>query len=156
MKKQFLILALMALSGSALAQDAMKGTMLAPDTLAWKDNPSLPKGTQIAVLLGDPAKAGDSVVVRVKLPPNYKIPPHTHPYAEVVTVMSGSINFSMGEKFDATKGATMKAGTFNVVPPKHAHYAWTGNESVILQVQFTGPAVIDYINPADDPRKTAR
>jgi hypothetical protein len=26
-------------------------------------------------------------------------------------------------------------------------------EEAILQVQFTGPGGIDYINPADDPRK---
>jgi hypothetical protein len=40
-------------------------------------------------------------------------------------------------------------------PAKHAHYAWTGNEEGVLQVQFTGPGGIDYINPADDPRKQA-
>src|SRR5262249_3468968 len=37
-------------------------------------------------------------------------------------------------------------------PAKHAHYAWTGNEEGILQVQFVGPGGIDYVNPADDPR----
>jgi hypothetical protein len=26
-------------------------------------------------------------------------------------------------------------------------------EESVLQVQFTGPGGIDYINPADDPRK---
>jgi hypothetical protein len=40
-----------------------------------------------------------------------------------------------------------------VYPAKHAHYAWTGKEEAILQVQFTGPGGIDYINLADDPRK---
>ena len=30
---------------------------------------------------------------------------------------------------------------------------WTGDEQAILQVQFIGPGGIDYINPADDPRK---
>jgi len=33
------------------------------------------------------------------------------------------------------------------------NFGWTGNEGAILHVQFTGPAGIDYINPADDPRK---
>jgi hypothetical protein len=45
------------------------------------------------------------------------------------------------------------SGTLNTVPAKDAHFAWTGNEGAIVQVQFTGPAGIDYINPADDPRK---
>jgi hypothetical protein len=40
-----------------------------------------------------------------------------------------------------------------VYPAKQAHYAWTGNEGAILQVQFTSPGGIDYINAADDPRK---
>jgi hypothetical protein len=30
---------------------------------------------------------------------------------------------------------------------------WTGSEGAILQVQFIGPGGIDYVNPADDPRK---
>jgi hypothetical protein len=47
----------------------------------------------------------------------------------------------------------LKPGSLWVYPAKHAHYAWTGTEEAILQVQFTGPGGIDYINPADDPRK---
>jgi len=92
------------------------------------------------------------VVSRTKLPANYQIPPHTHPYAEVVTVLSGSVGFGMGEKLEKT-GEMATAGTLNVVPAKHAHFTWTGNEGAILQVQYTGPGAIDYINPADDPRK---
>jgi hypothetical protein len=103
-------------------------------------------------LIGDPTKA-EVVVSRTKLPANYQIPPHTHPYAEVVTVLSGSVGFGMGEKFEKT-GEMATPGTLNVVPIKHAHFTWTGNEGAILQVQYTGPTGIDYINPADDPRKT--
>jgi hypothetical protein len=47
----------------------------------------------------------------------------------------------------------LKVGSLWVYPARHAHYAWTGNEEAILQVQFTSPGGIDYINPADDPRK---
>jgi hypothetical protein len=56
------------------------------------------------------------------------------------------------EKFD-NKGALLKPGTFLANPAKHAHYAWTGNDEAIVQVQFIGPRGIDYINPVDDPRK---
>src|SRR5207244_8474901 len=31
------------------------------------------------------------VVLRIKFPPNFQMPPHTHPYSEVVTVISGNI-----------------------------------------------------------------
>jgi quercetin dioxygenase-like cupin family protein len=152
MKKLLVFVAMTALAGSALAQDAMKETRVKPDELTWKDNPALPKGAQTAVLLGDPTKVGEVVVVRVKLPANYAVPPHTHPYAETVTLISGSVGIGMGEKFEKTNEMA-KPGTFYAQPAKHAHFVWTGNEEATLQVQYIGPAGIDYINPADDPRK---
>src|SRR5207247_10940490 len=90
MRKLLFSAAVIALAGSAWAQDAMKQTVVAPDAVTWKDNPVIPKGGQVAVLVGDPTKAGEVVVQRVKLPANYQVPPHTHPYAETVTVISGS------------------------------------------------------------------
>jgi len=152
MKKFLVAAALIAFASSAMAQDAMKVTKVTPDTLTWKDNPAFPKGIQIANLVGDPTKAGEVVVLRIKFPANSQIPPHTHPYAEVDTLISGTIGTSEGEKLEK-KGEMLKAGSLWVYPAKHAHYAWTGNEPAIIQVQFTSPGAIDYINPADDPRK---
>ena len=76
----------------------------------------------------------------MKLPANYQVPPHTHPYAETITVISGSVGFGTGEKFNATKGEMLKAGAFYAQPAKHPHFVWTGNEEAIIQVQFIGPA----------------
>lgn len=151
MKKILIAMGLIALSASALAQDGV--TMVKPDALTWRDSPALPKGGQVAILVGNPTKAGSVVVQRTKLPSNYTVPPHTHPYAETVTVISGSLGFGMGETFDTTKGEMVKAGALQAMPAKHAHYLWTGNEEAIIQVQFVGPAAIDYVNAADDPRK---
>jgi len=151
MKQLLIFAALIAFAVSASAEDIMKVTLVKPDALTWKDNPNIPKGAQVAVLVGDPTKA-EVIVQRVKLPANYKVPPHTHPYAETVTVISGSVGLGMGEKFDA-KGEMVKAGALFAQPAKHAHYVWTGKEGAILQVQFVGPGGIDYINAADDPRK---
>jgi quercetin dioxygenase-like cupin family protein len=80
------------------------------------------------------------------------MPPHTHPYSEVVTIISGNVGTSHGEKFEK-KGELLKPGSLWVYPARHAHYAWTGDEEGILQVQFVGPGGIDYVSPADDPRK---
>ena len=77
MKKLLLLGALIASVGPALAQDAMKATVVTPEALVWKDNPAIPKGGQVAILVGDPTKAGEVVVQRVKSPPNYQVPPHT-------------------------------------------------------------------------------
>src|SRR5438876_1178166 len=133
MKKLLIFAALIGLAGSALAEDTMKSIVVKPDGLTWKDNPALSKGAQVAVILGDPTKSGEVVVQRVKFPPNFQIMPHTHPYSEVVTVISGSVGVGMGEKFEK-KGEMLKAGSLWMHPAKHAHYGWTGNEGAIIQV----------------------
>jgi quercetin dioxygenase-like cupin family protein len=116
-----------AFSLPAIAQDTpMRVT---PDALTWKENSAFPKGVQIATLVGDPTKAGDVVVLRIKFPPNFQMPPHTHPYSEVVTIISGNIGTSHGEKFEK-KGELLKPGSLWVYPAKHAHFAWTGNEAM--------------------------
>ena len=149
MKRLLLATALTAMTCAALAQD---DKVIAPDKLTWAPNPALPKGGQIAILTGDPAKTGDTVVQRVLFPANYEIPPHTHPYSETVTVISGELGFGMGEKLNKT-GPMLGVGAFLSNPAKHAHYVWTGGQPAIVQVQFIAPGGIDYINPADDPRK---
>jgi quercetin dioxygenase-like cupin family protein len=149
MKMLLISAALIALAGAALAQDAMK--VVKPDGLTWRDHPVF-KGAQTVILLGDPTKA-ETIVQRVKFPPNYRVPPHTHPYAEVVTVLSGTFGNAMGEKFDTEQGEILKPGSVFALPAKHPHYVWTTNEETIVQIQFTGPGGIDFINPADDPRK---
>jgi quercetin dioxygenase-like cupin family protein len=149
MKKLFVAAALIAFASSAMAQDAMK--VVKPDGLTWKEHPIF-KGAQTAILIGDPTKA-ETIVQRVKFPPNYKVAPHTHPYAEVVTVMSGNFGSAMGEKFDSSKGEILKPGSVFALPEKHVHYVWTTNEETVVQIVFTGPGGIDFIDPADDPRK---
>ena len=150
MKKLLVAAAVIAFASSAMAQEKLM--RVTPDALTWNESPAFPKGVQIATLVGDPAKAGEVVVLRVKFPANFQMPPHTHPYSEVVTVISGTLGSAHGEKFEK-KGEMFKPGSLWVYPERHAHYAWTGNEEAIVQVQFTGPGGIDYINPADDPRK---
>ena len=71
---------------AAMAQDAMK--VVTADELVWKEHPVF-KGAQIVILVGDPTKA-ETIVQRVKFPPHFTVPPHTHPYSEVVTVLSGT------------------------------------------------------------------
>jgi quercetin dioxygenase-like cupin family protein len=123
-----------------------------PETVQWKDETILPKGAKSALLVGDPTKAG-VFIVWLKFPPNYPIPPHTHPYAEVVTVLSGKLGNGMGEVFDTSKGEILKAGSSFVLPTGHTHYVWTTDEETIVELIATGPWDITYTNPKDDPRK---
>src|SRR6266567_1290382 len=131
MKKLLIVATLLGLAGLVGAQEIMKVTLAKPDALEWKENPNVPKGAHVAVLLGDPTKAGEVIVQRVKLPANYHVPPHTHPYAETITVISGSVGFGTGEKFEK-KGELAKAGALFANPAKHAHYVWTGDEAAIV------------------------
>jgi quercetin dioxygenase-like cupin family protein len=122
-----------------------------PNSLKWQDGPpSLPPGAKIAVLEGDPTKPGP-FVFRVKVPDGYKIPPHTHPKPERVTVVSGTFNLGMGDKFDATKTEALLAGTYGTWPAGMKHFVWTKGETVV-QFHGEGPWTIEYLNPADDPR----
>ncbi len=123
-----------------------------PDGLKWQDGPpSLPHGAKFAILEGDPAKPGP-FVFRVKVPDGYRIPPHTHPKPERVTVISGTFNLGMGDKFDATKLEAMPVGTYGTWPAGMKHFVSVKGETVV-QFHGDGPWVIEYVNPPDDPRK---
>ena len=79
-------------------------------------------------------KAGETVVQRIMFPPSFQMPPHTHPFFEVVTVISGHIGTSSGEAGEK-KGNLLEPGSMWMYRAKHVHYAWTGSEEAILQVQ---------------------
>jgi len=142
--------AIISLAGSAVAQEMKSVPADAP--LKWVDSTALPKGAQGVILVGDPSKTGEIVVVRTKFPPNYLAPPHTHPFTETITVLSGEVGFGMDEKVTKT-GEMAKPGAFMLNPAGHAHYVWTGDKEAIIQVQYTGPGGMTYVNPEDDPRK---
>ena len=141
---------LTALSISYFDHD--KGIELFPiDKIEWKSGPpSLPKGAQIAVLEGDPTKEGP-FVFRVKAPDGYRIPVHTHPKTERVTVISGTFNIGMGDKFDQKATQAMPAGTYGFWEAGMKHFVWTKGETVV-QFHGMGPWTINYVNPDDDPR----
>ena len=126
-----------------------------PADLKWADAPpSLPSGAKMAVLEGDPGKKG-LFTVRLQAPAGYKVPPHTHPTAERVTVISGALHLGMGDKFDETAGQELVAGSFAVMPAGMKHFAWSPDETVI-QISAMGPFAIKYVNPADDPRNAKK
>ena len=147
----FLAIGLLALPTAALAAD--DHAVVAPDQVKWSAAPpAFPKGAQLAVVSGDPAKEG-LYVIRLKVPAGYKVPPHTHPNDENVTVPSGTFNIGMGGTVDETKGTALKAGGFAKAAKGMQHYAWFTEDSVI-QLHGLGPSGITYVNPADDPRKS--
>jgi len=122
-----------------------------PADLKWEDVPSLPKGAKIAVIEG-PMSEAVPFTIRLKLPANYKIPPHSHPAIERVTVLSGTFNMGMGDKFDQKKTVAVGPGAMMIMQPKTNHFGWTKGEAVV-QLNGNGPWGVTYVNPDDDPRK---
>lgn len=145
----------------ALAVFAYAGTVgvpvarhiaLAPDEITFKPGPaSLPAGSQIAILEGNPASPGP-FTFRLKFPSGYTIAPHWHPVPEHITVISGTFNLGTGDVFDKARSKALPAGSFVVVQPGMHHFAWADGETVV-QVHSVGPTAVNYVNPADDPRK---
>lgn len=139
---------------SASAQPASRGThsLMTPAQIKWGPAPSsLPPGAQAAVLYGDPGKEG-MFVLRLRLPAGYKIPPHTHPKPEIVTVVSGAFHVGMGTKADPANARRLPPGSFFAFDPGMAHFAHV-REATVVQLSSTGPWGITYVNKADDPRR---
>ena len=124
-----------------------------PGDIKWGDAPpDLPKGAKIAVLHGDPAKA-DLFTVRLRMPGGYKIPPHWHTKDEQLTILSGTFILHMGDTM-TSPSQTLEAGAYHFLPGKMHHAAEVKGETVV-QLDGMGPFDIHYINPADNPNKSA-
>ena len=121
-----------------------------PSDITWKP---LRPGAEIAVVSGDPDKAGSPFVMRMRYQGVVRVPPHWHPTDEHITVLSGTFMMGMGEKFDESTATELTAGAYAHVPAKMAHYAWSKGDTVV-QVHGIGPFAINYVNPpaADQKR----
>ena len=132
------------LAGSAVQTSAGPGLVWGPAP------PSLPKGAKLAVVSGDPNKAGP-FVIRLRFPPAYSIGPHSHPADEHVTVLDGALSLGMGSVEDRDKLRVLGRGKSVVAPANMAHFAST-TQGAIVQIKSQGPFQITYVNRADDPR----
>jgi len=114
--RHFVIAALIvACSGAAFAACAADGhQMISAKDLKWSDVPSLPPGAKVAVIEG-PMSEAVAFTVRLKLPANYRIPPHTHPAVERFTVLQGTFFMGLGEKADPAKAMPHGFGDMSII-----------------------------------------
>ncbi len=149
------IVALVVAGGSTgAAMAASDGMVLLKDDAAasWGPPPAaLPKGLEFSVLSGNPDKPGP-FTLRIKMPANFVIAPHTHATSENLTVLSGSIVHDMGDTLVRNRGKTLDTAGFVFLPGNTPHSLWTNEQPAEIQVTGTGPFGLHYINPADDPR----
>lgn len=131
---------------------AQSGHMVVPaDKVQYAAAPPiLPPGAQLAVLDGNPAEKG-TIVMRLKLPANYKIPAHWHSTDERITVLSGTFNVGMGDKLAVPGSQALTPGGFLYLPAKMHHFAWTSSPTVV-QINLEGPFDLNYVDPNDNPQ----
>jgi len=96
--------------------------------------PFLPKGCDIAVLHGDPAK--DNVDVFFKVPAKSTIPLHWHTSAERMVLVAGELHVT----YDGQKTAVLKSGTYAYGPAKHPHQGFCASTvPCVLFIAFESP-----------------
>jgi mannose-6-phosphate isomerase-like protein (cupin superfamily) len=111
--------------------------------------PTMPKGVELAVLEGNPRAPG-IFTLRLKAPPGFLLPPHTHPVEERVTVLSGSVAVGFGTRVERKSARTFGPGAFYVNPPGAPHYVFSGAGAVV-QITGVGPWRVEPIAPPGKP-----
>jgi len=138
----------------AAAQSVYSGEhphLVTLEQLTWNDAPAVAPGAKIAVIEG-PINKAVPFTFRLMIPANSKIAPHTHPTFERVTVLSGTFHFAHGATYDPAKTTALRPGSVAVMPPNTPMFGYT-KEDTVIQLHGTGPWGLNYLNPADDPRK---
>lgn len=115
--------------------------------IKWVDAPSVGPGAKLAVLEGNP-KASAPFTMRLKLPPNTKVPVHTHPAVERVTVLSGAFHFAVGDKFEPGRAEAYRPGDGFIVPAGMPMFGYTKGDVTVIQLHGVGPWGMNYLDPA--------
>ena len=130
---------LLAASAAVAQADALKElppTWAAGDSrLKWGGCPEgLPKGCQLAVLNGDPAKPGADVFL--KLPAKSKVASHKHTSVERIVLVEGELSLT----YDGLKPLTLKRGTYHYGPAGAVHEAsCLSAQPCVLFISFEKP-----------------
>lgn len=115
-----------------------------PNQVRWYTPPYYKDGRQRAQMYGDSNQRGPWVD-RVKLPGGMRIPAHTHPHDELITVIEGTWYLGEGDTFDSARLRGYPAGSFIVIPAGVPHFVATEGGSVIVQVYGTGKFGTDFV-----------
>lgn len=115
--------------------------------------PGLPAGARVAVVSGDPGKAGP-FTVRIDMPPDYAVRPHQHPTSETLRVVEGTLHLGHGAKWNEQAMKAVAKDAPVTIGAKKPHFVHAASR-VVLEIQSTGPFAITYVDSKDDPRNTS-
>jgi quercetin dioxygenase-like cupin family protein len=123
-----------------------------PEDINWQSFSAFPSSMRLAVVVGHPAEPGP-YVIRVKVPGGVKVMPHTHPEDRIYTVISGVFYIGLGEEFDGDEVRAYPPGCVIILPGNTPHFHWAKSGEYVAQVTAIGPLGLEYLDPADDPRR---
>jgi quercetin dioxygenase-like cupin family protein len=106
----------------------------------------------VEILFGDPEKAGEPFVMRIRELPGTVIPLHSHPVDEHITVVQGTWYFAVGAEWDSTALRPLTPGTYAFAPAGSTMYGYSPDGAVV-QVHGIGPFHIhwrDGVRTLDD------
>lgn len=130
-------------------------TAVVEKDIKWQDAPSIGPGAKTAVIQGDPKSSGP-FVMRLRIPPNTTIRPHTHPADENVTVLSGTLYFAAGDKPDPKTAKAFGPGSYFSISKGKPMVAFSKDSEVVAQLHGTGPWGITYTDSKDAPAKKTK
>jgi hypothetical protein len=110
-------------------------TIQLPAEIKWNKG----RGSEQAILAGDPSKPGIYVVLQKWLPHNNSRP-HFHPNDRFITVISGTWWVNTGPKYDFEGMKPVPAGSFVTHFGKEIHYDGARDEECVLEIVGMGPA----------------
>jgi quercetin dioxygenase-like cupin family protein len=136
---------LVVLSPPTLAAEPALAFTIKDTQLKWGPCPDfIPKGCEIAVLHGDPAK--ENADVFFKVPANFTIPKHWHTSAERMVLVSGELHVT----YEGQPTTTLTPGMYAYGPAKLPHGARCGNGApCVLFIAFEAP--VDAIPAESQP-----
>jgi hypothetical protein len=110
-----------------------------PDQIPW--SPVSARGSQQAVVVGDPTKPGFYMVYNKWTKGNHFSRPHFHPNDRYIVVLQGTWWVGTGPKFDPEHGTVpMPAGSFVTHYGKQVHWDGAKDEDAVLLIMGEGPA----------------
>ncbi|MFN2513564.1 MAG: cupin domain-containing protein [Pyrinomonadaceae bacterium] len=123
-----------AVAQESKGEPAISRTFKDPQ-LKWSPCPPIfPKGCEVTVLRGDPANGRSDVFLRI--PANYRLPPHWHTSPEHMILISGVLHVT----YESQKPSILRAGSYAYGPAKAKHEARCANAGpCVLFIAFESP-----------------
>jgi hypothetical protein len=121
-----------------------------PEDVDWQPFPAFPPAARLAILVGHPSEPGP-YVFRVKVPGGTKLMPHRQD--RIYTVISSVFYIGLGDQFDGDRVQAFPPGSVIVLPGNTSHFHWAKSGEYVTEVSAIGPLGLEYLDPADDPRR---